>query len=176
MTKPNLRRRTFASLSEIEEQKALLITSAEESVKWLRTFSGNALALLHHMRFQKVGFCPLTSEPLNVIEQLNQSFTILTALCAVEELLQLHPDAGGFRVALGASSGRDIESVLPGLVAAEVFAATSPSSNNKLNSDLSRLALDAAKHRYVFFSCPDIPQGRQEMREKYGIRVHAIQL
>jgi hypothetical protein len=171
-----LRRRVFENQSDVEEQRIRLLKSAEGTAKWLRSYAGDALSLLHQLRFHQVGFCPLTSEPLNVIEQLNQTFTVLCSLRAVEELLVLHPDAGGFRVALGASSGRDIESVVPGLVAAEVFAATSPSSNNKLNADLKRLADDNSEHRYVFFSCPNIPKGRQEKREKYGIKVHAIQL
>ena len=38
-------------------------------------------------------------------------------LSAVEQLIELHPDAGGFRLALGTSSGRDIESVAPDMVA-----------------------------------------------------------
>jgi hypothetical protein len=176
MATMELRRRTFTSLSEVEEQRTRLLTSAEEAAKWLRSFSGEAISLLHQLRFHKVGICPLTSVPLNFVEQLNQTFTVLCSLSAVEELMDLHPEAGGFRVALGASSGRDIESVVPGLVAAEVFAATSPSSNNKLNEDLKRLSKDTSEHRYVFFVCPNIPKGRQEKKEKYGIRVHAVQL
>jgi hypothetical protein len=171
-----LRRRTFKSQSDVDEQRLRLLKSAEETAKWLRSYVGDSISLLQQMRFHQVGCCPLTSNPLNVVEQLNQTFTVLCSLRAVEELLALHPEAGGFRVALGASSGRDIESVTPGLVAAEVFAATSPSSNNKLNADLKRLSEDSSEHRYVFFSCPNIPKGRQEKREKYGIRVHAVQL
>ena len=171
-----LRRRVFSRQAEIEEQRRMLLDSAEQTAKWLRAYSGDALSFLHQTRFHKVGFCPLTSGPLNVVEQLNQTFTILCSLSAVKELLAMHPDVGGFRVALGASSGRDIESVIPGLVAAEVFAATSPSSNNKLNADLNRLAKDSSEHRYVFFACPNIPKGRQEKREKYGVRVHAVEM
>ena len=69
------------------------------------------MSVLRAMRFDTVGHDPLTGEPLNVVEQLNQTFTILVTLRAIEQLFELHPDAGGFRLALGTSSGRDIESV-----------------------------------------------------------------
>ncbi len=65
------------------------------------------------------GHDPLTGEALNVIEQLNQTFTILVSLRAVERLIEMHPEANGFRLALATSSGRDIESVEPDLVAGE---------------------------------------------------------
>jgi site-specific recombinase XerD len=43
-----------------------------------------------------------------------------------------------------AASGRDIESVRPGLVAGEVFSATRPTSNQKLKKDVARLLADSA--------------------------------
>lgn len=103
------------------------------------------MTLLKSLRFELVGHDPLTGEPLNVVEQLNQTFTILVSLRAVEKLIEFHPDAGGFRLALGTSSGRDIESVVPDMVAAEVFSATRPSSNQKLKKDVARLSADPAQ-------------------------------
>ena len=52
-------------------------------------------------------------------------------------------------------------------MAAEVFAATKPRSNDKLRKDLVRLSEKAAdyKHRYVFFSCPGFGMGRQTALE-----------
>jgi len=118
----------------------------------------------------------LTGEPLNVVEQLNQTFTILVTLRAIERLIELHPEAAGFRLALGTSSGRDIESVKPDLVAAEVFSATRPTSNQKLKKDIARLSSDAARHRYVFFAAPGFAVGRQEQLETTpGIQVYAVE-
>jgi hypothetical protein len=132
--------------------------------------------LLKSLRFELVGHDPLTGEPLNVVEQLNQTFTILVTLRAVERLIELHPDAGGFHLALGTSSGRDIESVTPGLVAAEVSSATHPSSNQKLKKDIARLDADPARHRYVFFAAPGYVVGRQERLETSpGVQVHAVE-
>lgn len=142
-----------------------------------RSFAGSPIELLTSLRFETVGHDPLTGEPLNVIEQLNQSFTILVSLRAVERLIEMHPEAHGFRLALGTSSGRDIESVEPDLVAAEVFSATHPGSNQKLKKDVRRLTSDPARHRYVFFAAPKCASGRQAQRETVpGIEVHCVEI
>jgi hypothetical protein len=124
-----------------------------------------------------VGYDPLTGEPLNIVEQLNQTFTILVSLHAIERLIELHPEAGGFRLALGTRSGRDIESVRPNHVAAEAFSATRPTSNQKLTKDLTRLATDTALRRYVFFASPGLSPGRHvELETVPNIQVHVVEL
>lgn len=65
------------------------------------------MGLLRAMRFDAIGHDPLTGTPLNVVEHINQTFTILVTLRAVEQLLKLHPEAGGYHLALGTSGGRD---------------------------------------------------------------------
>jgi len=156
---------------------AKIAESAANTAKWLVAQTTDPMSLLRAMRFDTVGHDPLTGEPLNIVEQLNQTFTILVTLRAIERLFELHPDAGGYRLALGTSSGRDIESVKEGLVAAEVFSATSPASNQKLKKDQMRLATDPAQHRYVFFCCPGYSAGRQQKLETIsGIQVYAVDL
>jgi hypothetical protein len=134
------------------------------------------MAALKSLRFELKGFDPLTGEPLNLVEQLNQTFTILVALRATERLIEMHPEAGGFRLALGTSSGRDIESVKPNFVAAEVFSATHPRSNQKLKKDIARLKTDRAQYRYVFFAAPGFQPGRhRKLETEPGIEVHAVE-
>ena len=154
--------------------RAQILASATGTADWLKNFSGSPMAMLNALRFELVGRDPLTGEPLNVIEQLNQTFTILVSLRAVEQLIELHPEAGGFQLALGTSSGRDIESVRPDLVAAEVFSATRPTSNQKLKKDLERLRVDPAQHRYIFFAAPGFAPGRHERLEAHGVQVCAV--
>jgi hypothetical protein len=165
------------TVAEAETLRAQIVASAARTADWLRGFAGEPMALLKALRFETVGHDPLTGETLNVVEQLNQTFTILVALEAVERLIDFHPDAGGFRLALGTSSGRDIESVVPDLVAAEVFSATNPNSNQKLKKDIERLSADQARHRYVFFAAPGYGAGRQLDLEKNagGIQVYAVE-
>jgi len=173
----DLRRAVIQTVHDAGALHAQVLSGAERTAAWLRAFTGSPLELLTALRFQTVGHDPLTGEPLNVIEQLNQTFTILVSLRAVERLIHMHPEANGFRLALATSSGRDIESVEPGLVAAEVFSATHPGSNQKLRKDIERLASDPARHRYVFFAAPDYASGRQAHFETVPrIEVHCVQL
>lgn len=169
-------RPVIRSIADAEGMYAQMLAGAANTAAWLRNFTGDPMGLLKSLRFELVGHDPLTGEPLNVVEQLNQTFTILVTLRAVERLIELHPDVDGFRLALGTSSGRDIESVAPDLVAAEVFSATRPSSNQKLKKDVERLSADPAQHRYVFFAAPGYAAGRQERLETIsGIQVHAVE-
>lgn len=89
------------------------------------------------------------------MEQLNQTFTYLTSFEATEYLIRAHPEHTPYVLNLGTLSGFDIVSN-DGLVIAEVFAATSPLSNEKLKKDSIRVA-DAmeSKYRYVFYHSPD---------------------
>lgn len=174
---PDLRRTVIRTAHDAEALHAQVLHGAERTAAWLQSFAGSSIELLTALRFQTVGHDPLTGEALNIIEQLNQTFTILVSLRAVERLLEIHPEANGFRLALATSSGRDIESVELDLVAAEVFAATHPNSNQKLKKDIARLALDPARHRYVFFAAPKYASGRQAHLETLpGVEVHCVEL
>jgi hypothetical protein len=171
------KRRTVLTFADAKDMHAKLAEGAANTAKWLAAQTTDPMSLLRAMRFDTVGYDPLTGEPLNIIEQLNQTFTILVTLRAIEQLFELHPDAGGFRLALGTSSGRDIESIKERLVAAEVFSATHPASNQKIKKDQMRLATDPAQYRYVFFCCPGYSAGRQPALEKIsGIQVYAVDL
>jgi hypothetical protein len=172
------RRPIIHSIDQAETMHARLLEGAAATAKFLREFSGEPMALLKALRFELVGHDPLTGEPLNVVEQLNQTFTILVTLRAIERLIELHPDAGGFKLALGTSSGRDIESVVPDFVAAEVFSATKPTSNRKLKKDIARLSTDPARYRYVFFASPGFLPGRQdklELKTAPGVHVYVVE-
>jgi hypothetical protein len=173
----DVRRPIITTVAEAEAIRVKVIDSAARTAVRLRGFStDDPMVLLRKLRFDTVGHDPLTGEPLNVVEQLNQTFTILATLRAVERLIDLHPGAGGFRLALSTSSGTDIASVVPNLVAAEVFAATSPTSNQKLKKDVDRLVSVRAAHRYVFFAAPGFPAGRQKCLETTpDIQVYAVE-
>jgi hypothetical protein len=131
------------------------------------------------MKFEAVGRHPIEDRALNFVEQINQTFSYLVALNAAKWLLEVHPDASGFSLAPGAHATQrlDIMSVVPDLVGAEAFAATSPRSNNKLDKDLRRLAGDPAQHRYAFFYSPGFEPGRHARLEKVdGVQVHCVDI
>jgi hypothetical protein len=136
----------------------LLIAGVRDAAGYLREWifeqAVDPLDLLRQIKFDPVGFHPISHGPLNLIEQVNQTWTFLAALAAARQLLVLHPDAGGFSLAPGAEASQqlDIMSEKEGLVGAETFAAVSPRNNDKLNKDLEKLARRSEPHRYVF-SC-----------------------
>lgn len=147
------------SISSDDEARALekdiraaADSAAEELGKLLA--QGDSLRLLRAVKFAPIGRDPLQPErPLNLIEQTNQTFTYLVSVKAVEFLLRTHPGQVPYRLNLGTAPGPDIVSS-NGSVAAEVFAATHPGSNDKLPKDIEKVRGFDAKHRYVFFHCP----------------------
>lgn len=135
-----------------------------------------ALRTLWEMKFKPIGCDPLNLDiPLNIIEQLNQSFTYLASARAVKILFEIHPTFAPFTLNLGTAGGSDIESNHPGLLACEVFAAVNTSSNQKLNKDLAKVAATGANHKYVFFMCPGFPEGRQlNLERRADVQVWSV--
>ncbi len=154
--------------------------SALRTIKSLNDILANekdSLQVLHLMKFARIGQHPTEDRSLNIIEQINQTFTYLASVEAARWILQRHSQISGLTLNLGTHRGFDVESREPGLVAAEVFAATHPNSNDKVRKDVSRLAEKAADvpHRYVFFSCPEFKDlSRQHAFERDGIEVWSL--
>jgi hypothetical protein len=136
---------------------------------------GDPLAALRRMKFEPIGCHPVEHRALNLIEQINQTWTYVAALAATRQLLASHPDAGGFRLAPGAHApfgSLDIMSEAEGLVGAETFAAVKPTNNGKLKEDLDKMAKRPELHRYVFFYCPNFPVAqRLSQLERGGVQV-----
>jgi len=149
---------------EIDHIEAQVLAAADRVPTILAAHSGNGLDLLRRMKFDALGWHPFEGRALNLIEQVNQTFSTLVALKAARILLGRHPDANGYRLILGPYKGTDIESIVPGLVAAEVFAAVSPDSNDKLRDDIERISQNTARHRYVLFHAPRCAEGRYNSR------------
>ena len=129
------------------------------------------------MKFDTIGFHPIGDHALNVVEQINQTFTYAVAIAAARKLLLLHPEAEGFILAPGADKSQplDIMSEAKGLVGAETFAAVTPHNNGKLTKDLKKLAGCTEKHRYVFFASPRFPGTvRLPQFEHDGIEVWSV--
>lgn len=156
----------------MEEANALeqaVVRSAERALTQILKLHdpSDALSTLWEMKFRPVGCDPLDSEsPLNVIEQLNQTFTYIASARAVKVLLELHPKFAPFTLNLGTVGGSDIESNRLGILACEVFAAVNTSNNQKLKKDLAKVGKTDAKHKYVFFMCPGFQTCRQPNLER----------
>lgn len=175
--------RSSVFIIERESEVDLLLdeirASARRAQDWIASFAGEPLELFKQMKFGPVGFHPLDDRPLNIVEQINQTWTFTTALLATKRLLELHPDARGYSLAPGAHASQDLDimSLEPGLVGAEIFAAVSVNSNRKLQKDLAKLASREELNRYVFFMVPKFEQTvRLEQFERGGIKVWSVTL
>ncbi len=169
--------RTVKTESEIDQLVELIKRSAEHALTQVARCgeSNQGLQALWSMKFTPIGCDPLNAEnPLNLIEQLNQTFTYLASAKALRLLLQLHPELAPFKVNLGTSGGADIEASSNGGLAAEVFAAVNTSNNRKLAKDIVKVKKTSATHKYVFFMCPGYPPGRQHKLEQEGVQVWSV--
>ena len=170
----------ISSVEQLDKLAATVRASADRTVRSIRNILGSetdSLQVLRLMKFSEIGQHPTDDRPLNLIEQVNQTFTYLVTLEAARRILARHPDCGGLKVHLGTAAGFDVESQLPGVVAAEAFAATHPASNNKLRKDVEKLLekADGVTHRYVFFSCPKFPSGRHaNLESSAGVQVWSL--
>ena len=145
---------SFATAESVAALEAVVTMSASAAAKALNELliRESPLGVLRRLKFESVGRDPLSDRPLNLIEQVNQTFTYLATFEAVKYLFRIHPASAPFTVNLGTASGPDISSS-DGSVVAEVFAAVTPNNNQKLSKDLKKLSKVAAAHRYVFYSC-----------------------
>ena len=108
---------TLRSAKEINSHIETLRISAKNAQLQLSDISGYAdpLKLLYRIKFDKIGFDPLNQQrSLNLIEQVNQTFTYLASFKADRLLFSWHPALDSLTLNLGTVSGKDIESKYDG--------------------------------------------------------------
>ncbi len=168
---------SISSSKEAIEYEDKLRLTAEQSKERLIEIASSLgdLEFLKRLKFDPVGLDPLDcGRDLNLIEQINQTFTYLASFRAARILLQRHKELKRLYLNLGTVGGSDIESDPIHLVACEVFSATKPSSNNKLNMDIKKVLKTEARYKYVFFMCPDIEQGIYPKKAVEGVTVWSL--
>jgi hypothetical protein len=161
---------TIRGQEDINRYWGKLLASAEETQIKVCELAGSikSMELLYQMKFEEIGCDPLDpSRRLNLIEQLNQTFTYAASLKAAEYLLNHHTDLKSLTLNLGTRSGWDIETAEGGGLVAEVFASVHPRNNRKLEKDIQKVAAAKAKHRYVFFMCPGFEPGSYPEKSRF---------
>jgi hypothetical protein len=151
-----MKQKLVHSLTELDCLEASVLESVEATMAALKERLSRAPlnAVFTELRFHTRGRDPLDSaRPLNLVEQLNQTFTYLASIQAARWLLQHHADKAPFELNLGTAPGFDIAST-DGTLIAETFAATHPDSNRKLENDIRKLQAGSAPLRYVFYLSP----------------------
>jgi hypothetical protein len=150
-------KRISITQADLEERRELLLASAEQTQIQMAELAGveDPIQFLFRLKFEEVGCDPLNcSRPLNLIEQLNQTFTYLASFSGAEFLFERHPEVKRLDLNLGTSGGSDIETTEGEGIAAEVFAAVTPRNNGKLAADINKVSKSSAKYRYVLFMSP----------------------
>lgn len=150
-----MKKRSVENFADLDRLESAVLVSAALAMQSLGTLSGCApIDALAAVKFAKVGWDPLDPHrPLNLIEQINQTFTYLASIEGARWLLGRHPECAPLVLNLGTQSGFDIESKC-GRFVAETFAATDPKSNDKLRKDLAKLRAATVQHRFVFYLSP----------------------
>ena len=164
--------------ADIDRYMEKILASAEETQINVCELSGNkeAMDLLYRMKFEAIGCDPLNSQRrLNLIEQLNQTFTYMASLKAARYLFANYNDLKSLTLNLGTRSGWDIETNDDGGVIAEVFAAVSRKNNRKLEKDIKKVSEATARRKFVFFMCPRFEEGTYpEMQTNPDITVVSL--
>ena len=164
------------NIKELGQLEKKLYESMDETLSQISSEIGlnSSQTLFSKMKFGGIGFDPLDSKrKLNIVEQINQSFTYLASFYALEILFIEYPELAPFRLNLGTAPGSDIESEC-GELAAEVFAAVAPTSNQKLKKDINKVLETNAKLKFVFFMCPNFELRRQLKFERDDVVVWAL--
>lgn len=114
-----------------------------------------------------MGYEPIQGYELNFIEQINQMFSHIVVLKAVEVLFNRYPDKE-FILNLGTQGGYDVLSVDNSIIC-ECFSTTSPISNNKIMKDAEKLAKDTtADNKYIIFYSAEVNVTTLDIiRDKY---------
>jgi len=153
-------------------------SSAEDAQLQLSEISEYSapLELFSKIKFEQIGFDPLNQQrSLNLIEQVNQTFTYLASFKAAKMLFSWHSGLNELKLNLGTQSGADIESDYDGGICAEVFAAVKPENNNKLKKDIEKVSKSQAAYKYVFVMCPGCDEGPYNKCEApKGIKIWSL--
>ncbi len=139
--------------------------------------SGDPLEMLRRIKFEPVGFHPIEGHALNIVEQVNQTWTFCVALAGGASTTcsapgRGWPSFGSGRRCLSSSRHHERERRMRW---AETFAAVTPQNNGKLAKDLLKLSARPERHRYVFFMSP-LFKGNKRLSqfEAHGIEVWSV--
>lgn len=160
---------TFTSLKQVEVYREKIIRNIDKTNSSLKELSESSkgLEFLRKIKFEKSSFDTLFNDPVNYIEQINQTCTYLVCLAAVRIMLIEFPQHS-FIVNFGVAPGHDVVSE-DGTIICECFAVTAPDRNEKLKKDVKKMYNNiTSKYKYVIFYASTSKHGYvQNIRSKY---------
>jgi hypothetical protein len=82
------------NIEDVDRYLGQVRDAAAKIHAWIAAQTGDPLDLLRRMKFETVGFHPIQGHALNVLEQINQTWTYVVALAAARHLLEMHSGGG----------------------------------------------------------------------------------
>ena len=137
---------------ELERYKQIIHANLQKSFESIKCHldDKDCAFVFECFKYDKTAVDPLTGNPENLIEMLNQYQTYLVTLKALEYLFEKH-SSKSFVARFGNIAGYDIEST-DGEIVAECFAQVNFKNNKKLDKDLEKLnSVTGDAIRYEFF-------------------------
>ena len=137
---------------ELTRYTQTIYDNLQKSLKSIKCVLDNndSTCVFESFKYDKIAIDPLTGDPENLIEMVNQYQTYLVTLKALEFLFEKYSNKS-FVARFGNIAGYDIESI-DGEIVAECFAQVSYKNNKKLDKDLEKLnSITRCAIRYEFF-------------------------
>ena len=72
---------TIRTVADADRLMELIRTAAGRIKNWIATQSGDPLDMLRRMKFEPVGLHPIEGHALNLVEQINQTWTFDVVSC-----------------------------------------------------------------------------------------------
>ena len=137
---------------ELEQYEQIIHANLQKSFESIKCHldDTDCASVFECFKYEKTAVDPLTGNPENLIEMLNQYQTYLVTLKALDFLFEKY-SSKSFIARFGNIAGYDIESTDSEIVA-ECFAQVSYKNNKKLDKDLEKLnSVTGDAIRYEFF-------------------------
>ena len=137
---------------ELEKYEQIIHANLQRSLEGIKCHlvDKDCASVFECFKYEKTAVDPLTGNPENLIEMLNQYQTYLVTLKALDFLFENYASKS-FVARFGNIAGYDIEST-DGEIVAECFAQVSFKNNKKLDKDLEKLnSVTCDVIRYEFF-------------------------
>lgn len=128
-----------SNTNDLVEYEQFIYQNLQQSLYNIKMLlqSEDSTEVFDNLKYEKTAVDPLTGQPENLIEVINQYQTYLVTLKATRYLFEKYPRKS-FIARFGNVSGYDIESS-DGEILAECFAQVSYKNNKKLEKDLEKL-------------------------------------
>ena len=87
--------KTTAKIDPLLERVRAAATRTAQALARLTAGEPDGLRVLRRLKFTEMAWHPIDDRPLNLVEQINQTWPYLVTLKALPILFERHPEAGG---------------------------------------------------------------------------------